>query len=81
MKNKKVSGGSRTSLLSPAAVAPKSDICNSLVSADDEVLSDDDESAGLESFSPTRLIPRGGEQEPEEAMKEVANEHPTSQDL
>ncbi|XP_062869618.1 roquin-2 [Trichomycterus rosablanca] len=78
-RNKKVSGGARTSLLTSAA-SPKSDSSNSLLTADEAAFSDH-EGVVLESLSPTRLIPRGGEQEHEEAMKEVANGHPSSQDL
>ncbi|XP_053097128.1 roquin-2 isoform X3 [Pangasianodon hypophthalmus] len=73
MRNKKVGSGTRPSLLSKTGAVKSSAV---------DACPGEQEGGASESSSPTRLVPRGGEQEQEELMKELADGFPaTSQDL
>ncbi|KAK2823792.1 hypothetical protein Q7C36_020392 [Tachysurus vachellii] len=74
MRNKKVSSGTRPSLLSKTGAVKSSGV---------DVCVCEQEGVASESSSPTHLVPRGGEQEQEEVvMKELADGfRATNQDL
>uniref|UniRef100_W5UG81 RING-type E3 ubiquitin transferase n=1 Tax=Ictalurus punctatus TaxID=7998 RepID=W5UG81_ICTPU len=73
MRNKKVGSGTRPSLLPKTGAVKSSPV---------DVCVDEQEGVASESSSPTRLVPRGGEQEQDEVMKELTDGFlATSQDL
>ncbi|KAI5099472.1 roquin-2, partial [Silurus meridionalis] len=73
MRNKKVASGTRSSLLPKMGVVKSSAVDMSV---------GEKEGVDSQSSSPTHLVPRGGEQEQVEVMKELADGFPTaSQDL